>query len=138
MDWNVEESGNMCVEAALSRSGGGVFVLEAFTELARASWMAVAAVAIGVESSYGFGMENICLGCAQGGSRRRQEEVRRGEARRSATCLVRTGGGGVTVDKAPTAVESVCRGEFEFAITFDEVLDVSVSTGFSCFGRLIV
>jgi hypothetical protein len=125
MDWNVEESGNTCVEAVLSRSGGGVFLLEAFIELARASWMAVAAVAIGLESSYGFGMENICLACAQGGSRRRQEE-RRGEARRSATCLVRTGGGGVTVDKAPTAIESASRGEFEFAIIFDEVLDVLV------------
>jgi hypothetical protein len=34
----------MCVEAAPSKSGGGVYSFEAFTELARASWMEMAAV----------------------------------------------------------------------------------------------
>jgi hypothetical protein len=70
-----------------------------------------------------------------------------GEARTAAGCLVRTGGGGVNVDKAPVAVVgeigvfgdlvttgdfsvigtgSASRGDFEFANILDEVLDVLV------------
>jgi hypothetical protein len=44
MDKKFDESGDLCVEAALSKSGGGVYLFGAFTELVRAPWMVIAAV----------------------------------------------------------------------------------------------
>jgi hypothetical protein len=42
MDWKVEESGDMYVGVALSKSGDGIYLFEEFAEVARASWMVAA------------------------------------------------------------------------------------------------
>jgi hypothetical protein len=94
----------MCVEAALSKSGGGIHLFEACTELARASGMVVAAVERQLRVAMVSAWRMSAGGSGHGGSRCRPKEVLRGEARTSASCLVLTVGGGVTVGKAPAAV----------------------------------
>jgi hypothetical protein len=84
----------MCIEVALSKGGGGVYLLEAFTELARASWMEMAAVERELRVAKVSAWRMYRRSSRHGGSRSRQEEVFGGEARPSASCLHLTDGGG--------------------------------------------
>jgi hypothetical protein len=83
----------MCIEVALSKSGGGVYLLEAITELARASCMEMAAVERELRVARVSAWRMSRRSSRHGGSTSKQEEVFGGEARPSASCLVLPRGG---------------------------------------------